>query len=284
MMRRAALVFGIAACAVLAFAARADASFTMRSLNTLHLGWGTEKCTTPKNTYLVANMVGSTPDVIVMQEVMPKLGDLSALWGTTTPAYAVYQSDEAGASSYRETYGIAVKAGGAVTVDPASVNAGKPTCYTGGGFSRPPCGIVVIEGTTTPVRTWVLDYHAIFGNITNRATEVKRIPAVVAAFQNVNLGTTLAPVTVARVVVGGDWNFSAVDLGPLLSTTNAAVPDVQTSLNPAGALSSKYDHFWCVSATCASAAWINPPPMPWNALSDYRKCFSDHLGVSVVVS
>ena len=265
-VRRTALVFAIAACAVLAVAARADA-FTMRSLNTLHLGWGTDKCPTQstKNGYLVTNMVGSTPDVIVMQEVMPKLGALSALWGTT-PAYAVYQSDEAGASSYRETYGIAVKAGGAVTVDPASVNAGKPTCYTGGGFSRPPCGIVVIEGTTTPVRTWVLDYHAIFGNITNRATEVKRIPAVVAAFQSVNIGTTIAPVTVARVVVGGDWNFSAVDLGPLLSTTNAAVPDVQTSLNPAGALSSKYDHFWCVGATCASAASINPPPTPWNTL------------------
>jgi hypothetical protein len=252
-------------------------AFTLGSLNTLHLGWGTNKCAAQatKNGYLVTNFVGTTPDVVVMQEVMPKLGGVPTLWVQPPGNYYAYQSNSQGASSYRETYAILIRNRPNLAVDPASVNGALPTCYTGPGFSRPPCGVVVNDNGT---KTWVLDYHAIFGNVGARATEVKRMVTVVAWFQNVNVGG----VTIARVVAGGDWNFDGTKLQALLGS--AVAPDVKTSLNPKGALSSNYDHFLCVTATCNTATSINPPPAPWNGLPSYRKCFSDHLGVSIVVS
>ncbi len=266
------------ACALGALCAgeRAQA-FSLSSLNTLHLGWGTNKCAVQatKNGYLVAPFVGTTPDVVVLQEVMPKLGGVNTLWAQPPGNYFAYESAAQGASSYRETYGILVRNRVNLTVDPASVNGSLPTCYTGGGFSRPPCGVVVNDNGT---KTWVLSYHAIFGNVTARAAEVRRIVNVVTAFQNVNVGGA----TVARVVVGGDWNFDGPKLLGLLG--NAVAPDVQTSLNPAGALSSNYDHFLCITAACNTAASVNPPPAPWNTLPQYRKCFSDHLGVQIVVT
>lgn len=286
MMRRAALVVGIAACAVLAGSGRADA-FVLRSLNTLHLGWGTDKCQqqSTKNDYLVDKMVATAPDVIVLQEVMPKLGSLQALWPGNAATYTVYQSGSQGHSSYRETYGIAVKNGGAVNVFPSSVNNGSPTCAPGAGISRPPCGILVVENTTG---TWVLDYHAMFGNKTAREAEVRKIPAAVNWFQNLAVATSsTTSLTQQRVVVGGDWNFSGTELSPMLANTTVEV-DTQTSLTPAGLLSSNYDHFWCVGgATCAKVGQdgtIDPPPAPWSQKPSYRGCFSDHLGVAVTVT
>lgn len=265
-----------ALCALCAGGQRAQA-FSLSSLNTLHLGWGSDKCAlqATKNGYLTTDFVGTTPDVVVLQEVMPKLGGVSTLWAQPPGNYYAYQSGAQGASTYRETYAILVRNRPNLGVDANSVNGSLPTCYTGAGFSRPPCGVVVNDNGT---KTWVLDYHAVFGSIPNRTAEVSRIPTVVTWFQNVNLGGA----TVARVVVGGDWNFDGTTLATLLGS--AVAPDVQTSLNAAGALSSNYDHFLCVTAACNTAASVNPPPAPWVGLPAYRTCFSDHLGVQIVVT
>jgi hypothetical protein len=263
---------------LLAVAGAASQAATLKvlSMNTLHMGWGKDTYTAPKNAYIRDQMVATAYDVVLLQEVMPKLDGLTNVWKTPPGNYLVYQSDAAGKSSYRETYGVLVKNVTGYTVLP--YNGGSMTCSTSNAFSRPPCGVLLKIGK---VGTWFLDYHAMFGNVTNRGQEVGKIPAVVQLFQGLSVSGT----KYGRVVVGGDWNFSKAEIGKLFSLTGTTLdPDTETSLNPQGVLSSRYDHFWCVGPACSGAAAVTSPPSPYNTLKKYRDNVSDHVAVKIDVT
>ncbi|MBV8581885.1 MAG: hypothetical protein JOZ86_14785 [Candidatus Eremiobacteraeota bacterium] len=289
MTRRALVALcAVLACALPGASARAG-TFAVLSQNTLHMGWGDPATySNPKNAYLRDNQVGTAYDIVLLQEVMPKLGGLTTVWpNAPMGAYYVYQSVPQGASSYVETYGTLVKA--SLYWQPVQVNGTYYPCYTGGGFSRPPCAVLVRVPPPQPlppvpppsVYTWFIDYHAIFSSVANRTTEVRNMNAAVQWFQTQNVGGQ----TYARAVVGADWNFTATELTAILAIAGTITPDVETSLNRAGALSSRYDHFWCVGGVvCANGARIDPPPAPFNTLPLFRTNVSDHLAVRVDVT
>ncbi|HTJ26265.1 MAG TPA: endonuclease/exonuclease/phosphatase family protein [Candidatus Limnocylindria bacterium] len=268
-----------AAVAALSLGARASAgTFSVFSQNTLHMGWGKAPYQTDKNGYFKNTLMGTTYDVILMQEVMPKLGGLNTVWpNPPTGSYYVFESAAAGKSTYRETYGTLVKASLGNVVLP--VGGASYTCYSGAGFSRPPCGVLVKIGQ---VGTWFLDYHAMFGNVHNRAAEVGNMSTVVATFASMSVSGT----QYSRVVVGGDWNFSKAELAKILTLAGTTLdPDTETSLTPTGALSSRYDHFWCSSGvSCTNASAITAPPSPFNTLPKFRAGVSDHVGVTITVT
>lgn len=271
-------VGALLACIASAGGARAG-TFEVYSQNTLHMGWGADTYQTPKNAYIKDTMIGTTYDVVLLQEVMPKLGGLNTVW-TSPPvgAYQIYQSDAAGKSTYKETYGTLVKNSlGSGVVLP--VSGAQYTCYTAGtGFSRPPCAVLVKIGT---VGTWFLDYHAVFGNVNDRKKEVGNMSGVVSHVG----GLTVGGAQYSRVVVGGDWNFPKAELANILTLAGTTLePDTETSLNPKGDLSSRYDHFWCSSGvTCKNAAAITSPPLPFDTLPKYRAGVSDHVAVKISV-
>ena len=270
-----------AACVALlacALAARA-ATLEVYSQNTLHLGWGKPVYQTNKNDYIKNKLVATASyDVALLQEVMPKLGGLSTIWpNSPVGKYYVNESKAFGKSSYRETYGVLVNNRLGNVVLP--VSGSTMTCSTSNAISRPPCGVLLKIGL---VGTWFLDYHAMFGSVANRKAEVGKIGAVVQAFQQ----TSVSGTKYARVVVGGDWNFPKADLAKILALGGTTLaPDTETSLNPKGVLSSRYDHFWCTAGmTCSGATAITAPPAPYSTLPSYRTNVSDHVAVKITVA
>lgn len=280
-MNHRVLFIAFALAALVLAASKTDASqITVLSQNTLHLGWGKPTPMATKNGYLVSSVVGTAYDVVMLQEVMPKITINALPWQSPAPGtYLVYQSSAAGASTYKETYGFLVKSTLGVTQNPTGANI---ICYTSGTISRPPCGVLVNTGTTP---TWFVNYHAVFGSVPNRKKEVQQIGTGIRAFQNTAMGSTSTKYN--RVVVGGDWNFSAADVTTLVTSSIGGqaftvTPTGATSLKPTGATSQPYDHFACVTpVTCSSAAVVAPPGGWTNA--KYRTDFSDHLGVKVNV-
>ena len=265
----------------------ASAQFTLLSQNTLHLGWGKDPYQATKNTYLFNTVIGNPAnfDVVILQEVM-RQADLATLANSFLPGtYQVVQTDPLGPGSYKETYGFLVRvaAQGAVccniTQTPTAQNYHT---YTGAGFSRPPSGVLVEAGN---VRTWVINYHAMFGQVGARRTEVSRVSAAILEFQGLNMGNPAQ--TYTRYVVGGDWNFPADDqaftnISNALGGNLSIQPTGLTSLKPAGVgLSSAYDHFlWNTTLVTCN----NPAVMPDNgSLPTFRLTFSDHLGVRINV-
>ncbi len=270
----------LAACVLVPACALAARAATMEvfAQNTLHLGWGKVPYQTNKNAYIKNNLLGANYDVALLQEVMPKLGGLTTIWpNAPVGTYYVNQSTAQGKSSYRETYGLLVNNRLGNVVLP--VSGSTLTCSTSTAISRPPCGVLVKIGL---VGTWFLDYHAMFGNVNNRKAEVGKIGAVVQVFQQLSVGGT----KYNRVVIGGDWNFSKAELAKILTLGGTTLaPDTETSLNPKGALSSRYDHFWCTSTvTCTGAAAITSPPGPYSTLPSYRTNVSDHVAVKITVA
>jgi hypothetical protein len=282
--------------ALLLFAGSANAQFTLFSQNALHLGWGKDPYYTNKNTYLTTCVVSigacpsnpNTPDVAIIQEVMNG-NEVETLYGTPG-TYQVIVSELQGHSSYVEAYAFLVRN---VTTTNTCCSITRTTTgnnalvkYSGGGFSRPPIGIVVAQSGK---ESWIIDYHAVFGKVPARRTEVSNMGAAIVAFQGVSMGST-TPHTVKPFVVGGDWNFPDTDAAFSTIQTNVGVPILVgptglTSLKPKGVgLSSAYDHFVFAPSliTGTSPAILNPPPGNVS-LPDFRNNFSDHLGISVSV-
>jgi hypothetical protein len=282
-------------------ATTAPAQFTLFSQNTLHLGWGQNPYYTTKNTYMNGCVVTSAPgvgcvastwDVAILQEVMNgnELNSGTPLYPQPPApgAYQVFMTGYQGKSTYREAYAFLVRnpvnAGDCCAVTLRTADNLPITVYGGGNFSRPPAGIVVAEHGR---ETWILDYHAIFGNVTARRTEVGQVGDAIVALQAVLVGNTPGH-TVQRFIAGGDWNFPDTDTAFTDIQTGAGVnisiqPTGLTSLNPAGALSSAYDHFvWAPTlVTLANPVVVQPPG--GKTLPQFRTSFSDHLGISVSV-
>lgn len=293
-MRRSRFATRSIGClALLLFAGSANAQFTLFSQNALHLGWGKDQYQTAKNTYFTQCIVSlggcaaspNTPDVAIVQEVM-KGNTLTTLYPGT---YEVYVSDLQGHSSYVEAYAFLVRVPTttntccSITRTPANQVLVK---YTGGGFSRPPIGLVVNQAGK---ESWIIDYHAVFGQVGARRTEVGKMGTAVAAFRAVQMGST--PHAIPAFVVGGDWNFPATDSAFTTIENGIGVPiSVEptglTSLKPKGVgLSSAYDHFvWPPSLITGTNPTVVNNPLPGNiTLPNFRNNFSDHLGISLRV-
>jgi hypothetical protein len=282
------LRMALAALLVIVAHQSASAQFTVLSQNTLHLGWGKVPYQTNKNAYLYNNIIGAaTYDVVILQEVMQQ-ANLAALTTQFLPgSYNVVQTAPLGPGSYKETYGFLVRVptlgNTCCNITPTPTGQNSHT-YTGGGFSRPPSGVLVQAPNNTT--TWVINYHAMFGQVGARRTEVSRVAAVITQFQALNMGNPaqLYP----RYVVGGDWNFPANDQAFTNIRNNFPLGNIMvqptglTSIKRGGVgLSSSYDHFlWDATLiTC-----INPAVMPDNgSLPIFRQTFSDHLGVRINV-
>jgi hypothetical protein len=278
----------LAALLVIVAHQSAFAQFTVLSQNTLHLGWGKAPYQTNKNAYLFNNVIGvpANFDVVILQEVMAQ-ADLAALATQFLPGtYNVVQTAPLGPGTYKETYGFLVRvaAQGNVCCNITQTTNGQNYhTYTGAGFSRPPSGVLVQAGVNN---TWVINYHAIFGAVGTRRSEVSKVAPVILQFQALNMGT--ANQQYPRYIVGGDWNFPATDQAftniknGLLGSNIMVQPTALTSLKPRGVgLSQSYDHFlWDANLVTCN----NPAVMPDNgSLPTFRLTFSDHLGVRINV-
>ena len=280
----------LAALVVIVAHQSASAQFTVLSQNTLHLGWGKVPYQTNKNAYLFNTVIRTNPnppvfDVVILQEVMQQ-ANLAALSQQFLPgAYTVVQTPALGPGNYKETYGFLVRVAAqgytCCNIIPKPTGQTYHT-YTGGGFSRPPSGVLVQSANNT---TWVINYHAMFGAVGARRTEVSKVALAVPQFQALPMGNPANQYP--RYVVGGDWNFPISDQvfayinGQLGGNLNGQ-PTGLTSIKPRGVgLSSSYDHFlWDTTrVVCA-----NPLVMPDNgSLPTFRTTFSDHLGVRIHV-
>ena len=281
------------------WATTAPAQFTLFSQNTLHFGWGRNPYYTNKNTYMTTCVVISaaavncpTWDVAILQEVMNgnQLNSGNPVLYPQPPAPGAYQvilTGYQGKTTYREAYAFLVRqptnAGDCCTI--VATNGGNQnfSIYTNNIFSRPPAGIVVAEHGR---ETWVIDYHAVFGNVNTRRAEVSAMGNAIVAFQQLSMGNPGHAVT--RFIVGGDWNFPANDQAFTNVANNAGValsvqPTGLTSLNPNGVLSSAYDHFVWNPALVTLANWAIVAPPGGRTNQQFRTTFSDHLGISVSV-
>jgi len=277
----------LAALIVIVAHQSASAQFTLLSQNTLHLGWGKDPYQATKNAYLFNTVIGNPAnfDVVILQEVMHQ-ADLAALATNFLPGtYTVVQTAPLGPGSYKETYGFLVRvpAGGNACCNIVQTPTGQNyAVYGGGGFSRPPSGVLVQSPTNT---TWVINYHAMFGAVGARRTEVSKVATVIPQFQALTMGNPGQQYP--RYIVGGDWNFPATDaafthINNTLGGNISIQPTGLTSLKPKGVgLSMSYDHFlWDTTiVTCNT-----PLVMPDNgSLPTFRLTFSDHLGVRINV-
>ncbi|HEX7186006.1 MAG TPA: hypothetical protein VF756_29545 [Thermoanaerobaculia bacterium] len=249
---------------ILSGAARAD--FKLVSLNCLHLGWGKQPYQAEKNQDLKNFFDGEKADVIVLQEVM-RQADV----GLVNPGeYEVAATPVQGASSYKEAYAFLVLKSKFNLTAPPDVVISKVK-----GISRPPAGILIKDGNTC---TWVLDYHAIFGRLADRRSEVSKIGGVYKEFK----GKKSNNVT-CQVVIAGDWNLAANDTAfkdafkNFPAVTIDVVPDKKTSLNPKGEFSESYDHCLAESGVIKHADLLELPTGMTN--QDWRKKISDHRGI-----
>jgi hypothetical protein len=277
----------LAALLVIVAHQSASAQFTLLSQNTLHLGWGKDpNKQAAKNTYLFNTVIKPANfDVVILQEVMEQ-ANLATLTTQFLPGtYNVVQTQALGPGNYKETYGFLVRVptpGNACCNIVQTPTGQHYVKYGGSGFSRPPSGVLVQSPSNS---TWVINYHAMFGAVGARRTEVSKVAAVIPQFQAFAMGNPgqLYP----RYIVGGDWNFPVTDAAfQYINTTlggNLNVqPTVLTSIKPKGVgLSSSYDHFlWNTTLVTCN----NPAAMPDNgSLPTFRLTFSDHLGVRINV-
>ena len=282
----------IAVAALLAIAAHQNVSaqFTVLSQNTLHLGWGKAPYQLNKNTYLFNQiLIPGNFDVVILQEVMQQANLATITAGFMPGTYNVVQTVPLGPGTYKETYGFLVRvpAGGNACCTIVQTPTGQNShTYIGGGFSRPPTGVLVQPPNNNV--TWVINYHAMFGNVGQRRTEVSRVAPAILQFQALNMGNPAAQYP--RYVVGGDWNFPVTDqaftniANTLGGGANVQVqPTGLTSIKPRGVgMSSSYDHFLWDSnlVTCANYAVM---AVPGGNLPNFRLTFSDHVGVRIDV-
>lgn len=263
----AALLFALAAH--LALASPAAAQFSLASQNCLHLGQGGAAYQQNKETILRG--VFGAHDVVILQEVMSQ-----ANVGNVTPGSHYFLATAVqGPSTYKEAYAFLVRTGLSV--------AGNTTVITNvAGYSRPPAGILLGAGGAW---TWVIDYHAVYGNsIRVRRSEVGRTQAVYQGFQTLLVNGQPFP----RAVMGGDWNLGAQDQVfqqfAIGGWPISVLPAARTSLKRNGGLSQPYDHFlWDTTVVNVGATQVIAVPNPPGSTLGWRQQVSDHLGISAMV-
>lgn len=299
-LRRAPLL-----AAVLLVPTAASADFLVVSQNALHLGQGSRGKPTyvaDKNAFVrsLGHWQGSTlPQVTFLQEVMPQANEADV-----TPAGGTARfSDLKGNTTYVEKYGALFvgDAGGQVTIlchaDTAALISPGVT------VQRPPEATLISDASGGSAKlVWFLDYHATFGTggpaarrgeIAEIGNIVKKLTAAVPA------GCTK---TAEAAIVVGDWNMDASDRSITALAANAGfakpafTPNVKTSLNATGAVTSPYDHFvWDDAKVQVTLAALPPQPacgtkiavvagvLKPDSYPSFRRNCSDHVGIAAVV-
>jgi len=291
--------------AALSLPAAASADFLAVSHNMLHLGQGSKgipNYVADKNAYVrsLGRWPGNgLPQVTFLQEVM-KEADEAAV---TPPGGAARFSALKGNTSYLERYGdlFVNDAGGRLAILCHADTA--PLVSRGATVQRPPEATLISDNSSGTARlVWFLDYHATFGKsgAKGRRAEIAEIGNIVK-----RLTTAIpagCPATSPAAVVVGDWNIDASDAAIRQLATNAGfarlafTPNVKTSLNPHGNLTSSYDHFvWDDSQVQVTLAALPPQPACGTSVSvvagvltpvsypSFRRNCSDHVGIAAIV-
>lgn len=254
-------------------------TFTVGSQNTLHYGWGSTNPTRPssfdsRKVTAIWYGVISGKGVGLLQEVMPR-ADMSK-FTCKLGQCVTHVSPEYGRGWYREMYVTFV-------TDPLTKwNQVKLECsevMKNCAFSRPP---LTVQFTTPDGGTvGVANFHAIWGDSKSlRVAEAAQIKALRDCINKGTASNCKKNYNIARFVVGGDWNLTADEVKAEIGDcgmTACVGPAGRTTLNPAGAPSSSYDHFYWTSAFTASDLKVLYPSIGY---PNWRLVVSDHLGVS----
>jgi hypothetical protein len=213
-------------------------------------------------------------------------------------------SELKGNTSYQEKYGdlIVNDAGGHVAILCHVDTAGLIS--PGAKVQRPPEAALISDTSSGSAKlVWFLDYHATFGTggpaarrgeIAEIGNIVKRLTAAVPAG---------CPSTTPNAIVVGDWNMDANDVSVRTLATNAGftrpafTPNVKTSLNAKGNVTSPYDHFvWDDSrvqvtlaalpaqTACGTKIAVVAGVLKPVSYSAFRKNCSDHVGIAAIVA
>lgn len=287
----------------------ASADFTLFSQNALHLGYNSKAVNNyipNKYDYFKRN-ISNRYDLVLYQEVMRQADPAQVIQGAVQ-SYPTPQMIAAngwlrkGTDRYKEAY--------LTTYDPGNINL---HCYVnltnqdfqpygGTELIRPPDLMLISSNKQNARRTWIMNFHAIFGDGPNdRVDEATAIRGFILA----DLVTT-APNNlynacpgnqpIDRVIIAGDWNLTDQELrGVFAAPFNVTVAGL-TSITPDGHGSSNYDHFVGHNVAFNGAARIfNPadaqlPVQPGQCSQQnggqycwFRENVSDHLGVYVNV-
>lgn len=225
----------------------ADAATYLRvqSWNTRHMGWSGETDWTGYANQIWQDF-GSTAsatnglDVVALQEVMYDTSItslISALNSVSGVTWAAVTTAAIGRTSYKERYSIVYR------TDRVSVLNSYVYNDVGDKFEREP-QVVRMRITSTGGDVTFINWHTIFGTVTEREQEIRDIADVFTAVQ-ADTGSE------QDVILLGDHNREATsnwwdDLKALSPAVSVRV-DEQTSLNSSCAYVSKYDHFWLQS-------------------------------------
>ncbi len=262
------LMFGAPARAEAA-AVPQGGQFSLVSLNTLHLGWGTTNPAhfDPVNGQTKINSISALMNGVpvgLLQEVMPQANP--AYFVFCQPATCVIRTSQPyGLGWYKETYLFFVEA----NYNPAGFDSAGMT----GTFSRPP-SYIRFRPPNAAQDVYIANFHAIWG-----LTNAQRLAEAAAIRTTFIAGNNLQNVP---LIVGGDWNVTAADVEQQIGCNNCVTPAVLTSLTPAGALSSSYDHFlFSPNIACNNAHVMQ---LPFNlSYATWRAVVSDHLPIQCTV-
>jgi hypothetical protein len=293
----------LAAALLLPTAASAD--FLVVSQNALHLGQGSKGVPTyVADKYAFVRGLGhwpgnALPQLTFLQEVMQQADQAQV----TPPGGAARFSALKGNSSYLERYGdlfvndpagrlaILCHVDTAVLVSP------------GAKVQRPPEATLISDSSSGAAQlVWFLDYHATFGTggAAGRRGEIAEIGNIVRRLTGaVPAG---CPATTPAAVIVGDWNMDATDGSIARLAANAGfsrpafTPNVKTSLNAKGKLTSPYDHFiWDdariqvtlaalpAQAACGTTLTVAGGVLTPASYPAFRRNCSDHVGVAAIV-
>lgn len=259
------------------------AQITIASQNTKNYGWGR---TNPKNLdttrakvktdNLTSTFSGSAnpafplpTGVFLLQEVM-KNADLALfLERCKVPECSIREAGPYGAGSYQERYVF-------LHNDPMHVlpfvGLFQPPPHLFGRFVRPPTAMGLTRGGQDVM---LVNFHAVWGQ-NGQQPRIDEAAAMAAFIQSI-----LEDVEGVSIIAGGDWNLPIADMPPeIFDLGGTILPNVETSLNLDGDLSSSYDHFWWNLAH-PSALVLNPAGD--GPFLDWRTTTSDHRGIRLVV-
>jgi hypothetical protein len=172
-------------------------------------------------------------------------------------------------------------------------------------IQRPPDATLISDGAGESARLiWFLNFHATFGSgsagMAARRAEVQEIGNIITRLRRaVPPG---CPRTTENAVALGDWNLPATDASFRGLAINAgfarlgATPNVRTSLNSQGRVSSPYDHFIFddsriqvtlaalpAQAICGTRVSIVAGVLTPTSFPNFRRNCSDHLGIAAIV-
>ncbi|AKQ70812.1 DNAse I protein DHP2 [Myxococcus hansupus] len=222
--------------------AQAGSYLRVVSWNLRHEGWTAEQ-TYREDAEQIWRQYGANAnsnngcDLVFLQEVMNAsvvpaiVAELNAVSGVK---WSYAQTPLIGRSSYKEIYAVLYRE------DTVALLSSSVYADTGDKFEREP-QVVRVRHTRTGADYTFINWHTVWGNLSDRDAEVRNIGTVFKSVQD-------ASSTDQDVILLGDHNMActAASWSNLvsLSPTVACRLDVATTINLSGGFANAYDHFW----------------------------------------